>query len=136
MGGTGGGRDHDRPRRRGVPKGREMPKNAHFSKHFEHLVVTPESHARQERVAAAQGTHGLWAAGMYVTEVDIHESSLASALGVAEAIAPQAKRVLEFRSAISAARMPEVRLTRPIDPSVHEQGKPVGGLLPGAGAGG
>ncbi len=40
-------------------------------------------------IAALQGAAGVWAVGMYVTDVDNHESALASALPVARALAPR-----------------------------------------------
>jgi uncharacterized protein len=91
-----------------LPEGRPMPATVHFAQRFEHLIVTPESLAMQARIAGLQGAGGLYAAGMYVTEVDIHESALASALEVAGSIAPQSAGVAAFRSAIAEQRMPTV----------------------------
>jgi predicted NAD/FAD-binding protein len=92
-----------------LPEGRRMPDQVHDARRFEHLVVTPASLAMQKRIAALQGAGGLYAAGMYVTEVDIHESALASALDVAAAIAPQSVHVRDYRAAIQQDRMPEIR---------------------------
>ena len=91
-----------------LPEGRPMPATVHFAERFEHLIVTPGSLAMQGQIAALQGTGGLYAAGMYVTEVDIHESALASALEVAAAIAPDSAGVRAFRLAIAEERMPAV----------------------------
>jgi predicted NAD/FAD-binding protein len=91
-----------------LPAGRPLPKDVHYARPFEHLVVTPASPAMQQRLATLQGTGGLYAAGMYVTEVDIHESALQSALDVAAALAPESAGVRAYRAAIAEARMPEI----------------------------
>ncbi|MDB4928322.1 MAG: hypothetical protein JWM10_806, partial [Myxococcaceae bacterium] len=92
-----------------LPQGRAMPEQVHFARRYEHLVVTPATPAMQARLQGLQGTGGLYAAGMYVTEVDIHESALASALAVAAAIAPESAGVRDYRAAIADDRMPTVR---------------------------
>jgi predicted NAD/FAD-binding protein len=93
-----------------LPAGRPMPKNVHAVRRFEHLIVTPESLAMQRTIAALQGTSGLYAAGMYVTEVDIHESALASALDVAASVAPGSTAVRDYRAAIAEGRMPAIEV--------------------------
>ncbi|MDP2312961.1 MAG: FAD-dependent oxidoreductase [Pseudomonadota bacterium] len=92
-----------------LPEGRPMPANVHYAGQFDHLVVTPSSIAMQKRIASLQGTGGLYAAGMYVTEVDIHESALASALDVVAAIAPDSAGVRDYRAAIAGGRMPAIQ---------------------------
>jgi predicted NAD/FAD-binding protein len=92
-----------------LPAGRPMPRGVHYAGRFEHLVVSPDSPALHARLAALQGSGGLYAAGMYVTDVDIHESALASALEVASALAPDSAGLLAWREAIAAGRLPEVR---------------------------
>jgi predicted NAD/FAD-binding protein len=56
---------------------------------FHHLIVGIGSHGLQQRIAALQGEARLWAAGMYATDVDNHESALASTLPIARALAPR-----------------------------------------------
>lgn len=92
-----------------LPEGRRMPEAVHDSRRFGHLIVTPASLAMHQRIAALQGAGGLYTAGMYVTDVDIHESALSSALDVAGAIAPHSAGVRDYRAAIAADRMPEIR---------------------------
>ncbi len=92
-----------------LPDGRPMPADVHYARPFEHLIVTPASIAMQKRIATLQGTGGLYAAGMYVTEVDIHESALASALDVAAAIAPDSAGVRDYRAAIAGDRLPVIQ---------------------------
>lgn len=68
---------------------------------YRHIVVTPAHRGRQERLAALQGTAGLYAAGMYTGGVDNHESALRSALRVGQALAPEAERVAWFARHVS-----------------------------------
>jgi predicted NAD/FAD-binding protein len=86
--------------------GREPPRYLHHRQKFQHLVVTPASVAAQRAVAQRQGAGGLWTVGMYVTDVDIHESALASAIEVAQRIAPRSPNLtrLETRGRASGGR--------------------------------
>ncbi len=76
------------------------------------FLVEKRSEQHPTEIANLQGAGGLYAAGMYVTEVDIHESALLSALEVAARIAPQSAGVRDFRAAIEGGRMPVVRRQR------------------------
>ncbi|MBT9555766.1 MAG: FAD-dependent oxidoreductase [Myxococcales bacterium] len=69
---------------------------------YRHIVVTPNHHGRQQQLARLQGTAGLWAAGMYTSGVDNHESALRSALRIAERLAPNGERVRWFSPLVSA----------------------------------
>jgi predicted NAD/FAD-binding protein len=68
--------------------GRAPPAAIHHRQSFEHLVVTPQSLTAHRALARLQGQGGLWVAGMYVADVDVQESALASAMDVARRIAP------------------------------------------------
>jgi len=68
--------------------GRPLPKSVHHRQSFEHLIVTPENAVLQRELAALQGRDGLFLAGMYTTDIDIHESSLCSAVAIARRLAP------------------------------------------------
>ena len=65
---------------------------SHFLR-YRHIAMTTKHPARQAALAALQGQAGLWAAGMYTTGIDNHESAIRSGLRVAEALAPEAERV-------------------------------------------
>lgn len=73
--------------------GRTPPRDVRERIPFQHLIVTPESIALQRRIAALQGQGGVWLTGMYVTDVDTHESSLLSALDVARRLVPESRNV-------------------------------------------
>lgn len=91
-----------------LPKGREAPREIHARQTYRHLLVTSDSRALQRRLAALQGQHGLWVAGMYAVDVDNHESALTSAVMVARALAPEspALRQLEHAAASSGEVLP------------------------------
>lgn len=82
--------------------GEPEPRGTTHVAHFKHIVITPQHHARQSVLTRLQGSEGVWAAGMYTTGVDNHESALRSALIVGERLAPRAERVRWLATQISA----------------------------------
>ncbi len=74
------------------PDEREPASTTHVAR-YRHILCTTEHPARQEALAKLQGLHGLWAAGMYTTGIDNHESAVRSAVTVAQRLAPDAERV-------------------------------------------
>lgn len=82
--------------------GEPEPRGTSHVGHYRHIVITPQHHARQLALARLQGSEGLWAAGMYTTGVDNHESALRSGLLVAQRLAPQAERVRWLATHISS----------------------------------
>jgi predicted NAD/FAD-binding protein len=73
--------------------GEPEPRGTSHVANYRHIVITPHHDVRQAALARLQGSEGLWAAGMYTTGVDNHESALRSGLLVARKLAPQAERV-------------------------------------------
>jgi hypothetical protein len=67
---------------------------------FRHLVIAKQTPARQRRLEELQGTGRIWLAGMYVTDVDDHESALLSAIRVAESLAPASPTLARLRAAL------------------------------------
>ncbi len=67
------------------------PRDVVHRQEFEHLVVTPASLDLQRALARNQGAAGVFVAGMYVNDVDIHESSLRAAMTIAERLVPIAR---------------------------------------------
>jgi predicted NAD/FAD-binding protein len=82
--------------------GEPEPRGTSHVANYHHIVITPQHHARQAALARLQGKEGLWAAGMYTTGVDNHESALRSGLLVAHELAPQAERVRWLAARISS----------------------------------
>ena len=71
--------------------GEEAPKSTRWEAHYRHIAVTPAHWRRQSALTRLQGTHGLWAAGMYTDGVDNHESALRSAANVVRRLSPTAR---------------------------------------------
>jgi predicted NAD/FAD-binding protein len=82
--------------------GEAEPKGTLQVANYRHIITTPRHHGRQQQLARLQGTAGVWAAGMYTTGIDNHESALRSALRVAERLAPNNERVRWFAPLVSA----------------------------------
>jgi predicted NAD/FAD-binding protein len=55
--------------------------------------VTPAYFAAQRSIAALQGRHRLWLAGMYLHDVDCHEGAVMSAINGARRLAPSSERL-------------------------------------------
>ncbi len=77
-----------------LPQGRPLPDAVVHDQRFQHLVVTTESPSLQRRIVDLQGREGIYLAGMYVTDVDDHESALLSASQVGRLLAPWSRRRL------------------------------------------
>jgi predicted NAD/FAD-binding protein len=79
--------------------GRPPPRAICHRERFQHLVVTPTSLAAQRALEQHQGAGGLWAAGMYVTDVDVQESAIASAVAVARRLFPDSENLRRLERA-------------------------------------
>ncbi|HEY2513828.1 MAG TPA: FAD-dependent oxidoreductase [Polyangiaceae bacterium] len=84
-----------------LPKGRPLPQPLYGKQSYYHLVMSPENAVLQARLAAVQGRGGLWATGMYTTDVDNHESALLSAVVPARALAPASKNLARLLGAVA-----------------------------------
>lgn len=82
-------------------EGEDAPQSTTHSANYRHIVITPEHPRRQQAVRNLQGVAGVWAAGMYTTGVDNHESALRSALIVAQGLSPEGERVRWFAPLVS-----------------------------------
>ncbi|MFN8562637.1 MAG: FAD-dependent oxidoreductase [Anaerolineae bacterium] len=52
----------------------------------------------QSALQTYQGRHNLWLAGMYMHDIDCHESAVLSAVKIAQTLAPQTSRLTELMS--------------------------------------
>jgi predicted NAD/FAD-binding protein len=68
-----------------------------LSMDYRHGKPTPEYFVSQSALVEFQGRAGLWFAGLWTRGLDNHESALASAIRIAEELAPQSKRLTVFR---------------------------------------
>jgi predicted NAD/FAD-binding protein len=60
---------------------------------FDHPSVTASYFEAQKQLAGRQGQNRVWLAGMYMHDVDCHESAILSAVQVAQKLAPHAARL-------------------------------------------
>jgi len=89
---------------------------------FRHLVLTPANLGYQARLAELQGRCGLHVAGMYVVDVDNHESSVRSAWEVGERLAPEGANLASWRRATELGRQPAIGPAVPDRPAVAAHG--------------
>lgn len=87
-------------RRRGLPVFKswvtyddELPDPLYAVAAYEHGMITPEYFDAQATLKGLNGAHGLWLAGLYMHDVDSHESAIRSAVTVAYALAPDSPRL-------------------------------------------
>jgi predicted NAD/FAD-binding protein len=106
-----------------LPKGRALPRPLYGRRSFHHLLMSPENAVLQRRIAALQGTAGLWVTGMYAVDVDNHESALLSALVPVRELAPRAPNLGRLLGAVAhdAAHGLDV-LPVPLAPPASEAG--------------
>jgi len=71
-----------------------QPDYRHFK--FRHPVGNAKYFAAQKTLRALQGHNNIWVAGSYVSDNDCHESAGASAIAVAQALAPHDGRLLKL----------------------------------------
>lgn len=83
-----------------VPAGTREPGQVYAERNFQHLVVDRDTPALQRGLEELQGTGRVWLAGMYVTDVDDHESAVLSAIRVAEGLAPASPTLARLRAVL------------------------------------
>ncbi len=95
----------------------EQPRDTHHRSAFWLPLETPDHFAAQAGLAALQGEDGLHFAGDYTQDIGSHEDAICSAIRVAEALAPQAQRLLALKQDRSAefvaARAPKPLVITP-----------------------
>ncbi|KQM83993.1 FAD-dependent oxidoreductase [Agromyces sp. Leaf222] len=74
----------------------ELPDPLHALVTYEHGMITPEYFDAQATLKGLNGAGGLWLAGLYMHDVDSHESAVRSAVTVALALAPDSARLREL----------------------------------------
>lgn len=78
------------------PIGYPLPEPLYAIREYYHAKVNPTYFKSQRALQALQGKHNLWIAGLYMHDVDSHDSALISAISIAKLLAPQAERLLPF----------------------------------------
>ena len=66
-----------------------LPEPLYHLVHYEHPAMDLEHFQAQQQLAGMQGRHDVWFAGLYMHDIDSHESAIQSAIRVARRLAPQ-----------------------------------------------
>jgi uncharacterized protein len=67
----------------------ELPSDLHVVRTYNHPKVNLNYFRAQRNLIAQQGENNLWLAGLYMHDIDCHESALMSAVNIALALDPQ-----------------------------------------------
>ena len=67
----------------------ELPEKTQLVRTYWHPKVNLNYYRAQQNLVAQQGEHNLWLAGLYMHDIDCHESALMSAVNIARMIDPQ-----------------------------------------------
>ncbi len=67
----------------------EMPTSLYHIRTYDHLKITLEHFRAQRNLIPQQGENNLWLAGLYMHDIDCHESAVMSAVNVAQKLDPQ-----------------------------------------------
>ena len=81
---------------------RADPKHVLLERRFKHPLITRSSIKAARALRPHQGRKGLYFSGYYTTGMDLQESALYSAMQVAEAIAPDSRRLASLTKRLSA----------------------------------
>ena len=71
----------------------ELPSSLYALTTYEHAKVNPQYYQTQKHLLALQGRDNLWLAGLYMHDIDCHESAIVSAVRVAQQLAPDSKNL-------------------------------------------
>ena len=80
-----------------VPHNAHLPEPLYAVTKYLHPRVDRSYFAAQEKLQQLQGNANIWLAGMYMADVDCHESAILSAVSVALRLAPGSARLKMLR---------------------------------------
>ena len=81
-----------------IMHGSALPNSLYSVHYYQHAKVTPAYFEAQRALQAVQGEDNLWLAGMYMHGIDSHNSALASAISIAQKLAPLSQRLTFFNT--------------------------------------
>ncbi|HEX5616873.1 MAG TPA: hypothetical protein VFX51_00550, partial [Solirubrobacteraceae bacterium] len=81
---------------------RADPKHILLERRFRHPLITRSTIKAARDLRPLQGRKGLYFSGQYTTGMDLQESALYSAMQVAEALAPDSRKLASLKSRLSA----------------------------------
>ena len=71
----------------------ELPSHLHLTRTYDHPKINMNYFRAQHNLVAQQGENNLWIAGLYMHDIDCHESALMSAVNIARVLAPQSSNL-------------------------------------------
>ena len=72
---------------------KELPSALHLVRTYDHPKVNLNYYRAQRNLIPQQGENNLWLAGLYMHDIDCHESALMSAVNIARALDPQSSNL-------------------------------------------
>jgi len=72
------------------------PSPLYATEYFFHSKVNSNYFAAQKIIKKYQGIHNIWLAGIYVNDMDAHESAIVSAITIAKQLAPNSSRLKDL----------------------------------------
>lgn len=76
----------------------ELPSDLHIVRTYLHPKINLNYFRAQQNLVAQQGEHNLWLAGLYMHDIDCHESALLSAVNIAQVLDPQSSNLQRLMS--------------------------------------
>jgi predicted NAD/FAD-binding protein len=73
-----------------------LPEPLHLVRTYQHPKVNLNYYRAQRSLIPLQGEHNLWLAGLYMHDIDCHESALMSAVGITQKLAPLSGNLLRL----------------------------------------
>jgi predicted NAD/FAD-binding protein len=71
----------------------EMPDKLHVTRTYYHPKINGNYYRAQRNLVQLQGINNLWLAGLYMHDIDCHESALMSAVNIAMKLDPQSENL-------------------------------------------
>jgi len=63
---------------------------------YDHLKITLDHFRAQRNLVPQQGENNLWLAGLYMHDIDCHESAIMSAVNIAQKLDPQSDNLRQL----------------------------------------
>jgi uncharacterized protein len=77
-----------------------MPDSLYTVVNYEHVKINLSYYQAQKNLIALQGRNQLWLAGLYMHDIDCHESAILSAVNIARKINPQSLNLQKLSTAL------------------------------------
>jgi predicted NAD/FAD-binding protein len=81
---------------------RADPEHILLERRFKHPLIGRSTIRAARALGPLQGRRGLYFSGQYTTGMDLQESALSSAMGVAESLAPGSETLASLKARLSA----------------------------------